>query len=274
MLFVFLVLEGGLRLIGFTPRRTMNQFDKTLGWTKSPSTSLRRHTGEFDVTLRTNSRGLREDESVVHDKAKDVTRILMVGDSFTLGYTVERPDTLSQLLAARMRSEGRNVEVINGGTEGYSTDQEILWLMTEGVKYKPDVVVLQMYENDIFWNSQDRYLRYPKPKLRGELPPRIALQGIETLGDPGQEPWLERNSALGNLLGGVFGAPSVPMLAGPRPLPAEWAVRIRDDDGDGWAETRTARSAFASVLTCCSKRGNTPVSPAIPYPTGCARSGN
>lgn len=251
MLFVFLVLEGGLRLIGFTPRRTMNQFDSALGWTKTPSTSLRRHTGEFDVTLRTNSRGLREDESVVYAKEKDVTRILMVGDSFTLGYTVERPDTLSQLLAARMRSEGRNVEVINGGTEGYSTDQEILWLMNEGVKYKPDVVVLQMYENDIFWNGQDRYLRYPKPKLRGELPPRIALKGFTDgagkLNDPGQEPWLERNSALGNLFGGLFGAPQVPMMAGPRPLPAEWAVRVRDDDGDGWTETRTALKAFKAI---------------------------
>ena len=249
MLFVFLVLEGGLRLLGFTPRRTMNQFDATLGWEKTPSTSLRRHTSEFDVTLRTNSRGLREDESVVYDKAKDVTRILMVGDSFTLGYTVERPDTLSQLLAARMRSEGRNVEVVNGGTEGYSTDQEVLWLLTEGVKYKPDVVVLQMYENDIFWNGQDRYLRYPKPKMRGDLPPRIALKGVteDELRDPGQEPWLERKTALGNTLGGLFGGAQVPMLSGPRPLPAEWAVRIRDDDGDGWAETRTALKAFKVV---------------------------
>jgi len=247
MLFVFLVLEGGLRLLGFAPRRTMNQFDATLGWKKTPSTSLRRHTGEFDVTLRTNSRGLREDESIVYDKTKDVARILMVGDSFTLGYTVERPDTLSQLLAARMRAEGRSVEVINAGTEGYSTDQEVLWLMTEGVKYKPDVVVLQMYENDIFWNSQDRYLRYPKPRLRGDLPPRVALKGTEQLGDPGQEPWLERNTALGNMLGGMAGGPQVPMLAGPRPLPAEWAVRIRDDDGDGWAETRNALKAFKVI---------------------------
>ena len=247
LLFVGLVLEGGLRLIGFTPRRTMNQFDSTLGWTKAPSTSLRRHTSEFDVTLRTNSRGLREDESVGYEKPAGVTRILLVGDSFTLGYTVERPDTLSQLLAERMRSEGRNVQVINGGTEGYSTDQEVVWLMTEGVKYAPDVVVLQMFENDIYWNGQSSYLRYPKPKLRGDLPPRIALKGLETLYDPGQEPWLERNTALGNMLGGVFAAPQVPMLSGPRPLPAEWAVRIRDVESDGWAETKVALSAFRIV---------------------------
>jgi hypothetical protein len=247
LLFVALVLEGGLRLFGFTPRRTMNKFDATLGWTKAPSTTLRRHTSEFDVTLRTNSRGLREDESLGYAKPADVTRILLVGDSFTLGYTVERSDTLSQLLAERLRAEGRNVEVINGGTEGYSTDQEVIWLMQEGVKYAPDVVVLQMFENDIYWNGQESYLRYPKPKLRGDLPPKIALTGIRPLPDPGQEPWLERYSALGNLLGGLVGGAQVPMLPGPHPLPAEWAVRIRDDDRDGWAETRVSLRAFRMI---------------------------
>lgn len=247
LLFLGLIFEGGLRLVGFTPRQTMNKFDPELGWTKAPSTSLRRHTSEFDVTLRTNSRGLREDESVGYDKPADLTRILLVGDSFTLGYTVERPDTLSQLLAERMRSEGRNVEVINGGTEGYSTDQEVLWLMKEGVKYSPNVVVLQMFENDIYWNGQDSYLRYPKPKLRADLPPRVTLKGQTPLPDPGQEPWLERNSALGNLLGGIVAAPQVPMLSGPRPLPAEWAPRIRDVESDGWAETKAALRAFRAV---------------------------
>lgn len=247
LLFVFLVLEGGLRLFGFSPRRTMNKFDATLGWTKSPSTSLRRHTGEFDVTLQTNSRGLREPESVGYQKPAGTTRILLVGDSFTLGYTVEGRDTLSQLLAERLRAEGRNVEVINAGTEGYSTDQEVAWLLTEGIKYAPDIVVLQMFENDVFWNSQDQYLRYPKPKLRGDLPPKVALKGLANLPDPGQEPWLERKTALGNLLGGIVSAPQVPMMSGTRKIPAEWAVRVRDDDKDGWPETRTALRALRVI---------------------------
>jgi lysophospholipase L1-like esterase len=247
LLFVFLILEGGLRLFGFSPRRTMNQFDAALGWTKTPSTSLRRHTGEFDVTLQTNSRGLREDESLAYDKPAGTQRVLLVGDSFTLGYTVDRPDTLSELLEARMRAEGRSVEVINGGTEGYSTDQEVVWLAREGVKYSPDVIVLQMYENDVFWNGQASYLRYPKPKLRADLSPEAALPSLGALSDPGQEPWLERKTALGNLLGGMVGGPSVPILAGPRPLPAEWGPRIRDAEGDGWPETRLALQVFRLV---------------------------
>jgi hypothetical protein len=109
--------------------------------------------------------------------------------------------------------------------------------------------VLQMFENDIFWNSQGNYLRYPKPKLRADLPPKVALKGLPPLYDPGQEPWLERKTALGNLFGGMLGGQQVPMLKRDRPLPREWAPRIRDDEGDGWAETRAALKAFRVVAS-------------------------
>ena len=166
---------------------------------EAPSTSLRRHTSEFDVTLRTNSRGLREDESVVYDKAKDVTRILMVGDSFTLGYTVERADTLSQLLAARMRSEGRNVEVINGGTEGYSTDQEVLFLeqlagegIVESSSY--DVVVLCMYQNDVWWNDQESYGPARKPRLEMKGDPPVADLAVPAIENSSASSWWKRTA--------------------------------------------------------------------------------
>ena len=243
---LLLVVEGGLRVLGFGPRPTMNQFDPVLGWTKTPSTSLRRHTGEFDVLLTTNSRGLREDESVGYEKPQGTTRVLLVGDSFTLGYTVDEPDTLSRMLQNELRSEGRSAQVINGGTEGYSTDQEVLWLAREGRRYAPDVVVLQMYENDVFWNGQDRYLRYPKPHLDPSAPPDAVLGDLPKLEDPGREPWLQRSTAVGGLLGRLFAAPAIPMLPGSPPLPAEWSVRIRDD-ASGWPETRAALRAFAAV---------------------------
>jgi len=244
--FVALVLEVGLRLVGLGPRPTMNEFDPHLGWRKAPSTSLRRHTGEFDVTLRTNSRGLREDEALGYEKPAGTARVLLVGDSFVLGYTVDRPDTIGDLLERELRSQGRSAEVVNGGTEGYSTDQEALWLDAEGRRYAPDVVVLQMYENDVFWNGQDRYLRYPKPRLDPAKPPAEALAAVAPLADPGRDPWLVRRTAIGSLLGGLLEGPAVPMLPGPRPVPAEWEVRLRDD-AVGWPETRAALRAFAAV---------------------------
>ncbi|MDG2306439.1 MAG: SGNH/GDSL hydrolase family protein [Candidatus Binatia bacterium] len=243
-LMLLVVVEGGLRLIGFGPAPTMNQFDGALGWTKTRDASIRRQTGEFDVTLETNSRGLREPESVGYAKSADAKRVLVIGDSFTLGYTVDRPDTISGLLGARLVAEGRNVEVLNGGTEGYSTDQEVLWLAREGARYAPDVVVLQMYENDIFWNGQDSYLRYPKPRFP------VSADGVPgtlvPLVDPGLRSWWVRNTALGNLLSKTFSSQTVPMLDGPRPLPAEWGVRL-SADAQGWPETAAALRAFVTV---------------------------
>jgi hypothetical protein len=246
---LLLVIEGGLRLIGFSPRPTMNVFDAKLGWKKQPNAEIRRRTSEFDVTLATNSRGLREDESVAYEKPPGVKRILMVGDSFTLGYTVEAADTIPALLEKRLRAEGREAQVVNAGTEGYSTDQEALWLGHEGRRYAPDAVVLQMYENDIYWNGQDHYLRYPKPRLP-TAPAAASAPGAAdaTLADPGLEPWPVRRTALGSMLAKTFAPPEVPLLAGKNGIPAEWEPRLRDDAA-GLAETAAALRLFRETAS-------------------------
>lgn len=241
---LLLVVEGGLRLMGFSPRPTMNRFDPELGWTKTPNASIRRRTGEFDVLLETNSRGMREPEERGYARTEGRARILLVGDSFTLGYTVDRSETISALLEARLRSEGREVEVFNAGTEGYSTDQEVLWLAREGVRYRPDVVILQMYENDIYWNASDRYLHYPKPRFERDAL-RAPLGGVPLV-DPGLDPWWVRKTALGSLLGSRS-AGAMPMLPGPKSLPAEWGPRL-SEDGPGWAETDAALRVFAAEV--------------------------
>ncbi len=254
---LLLVVEGGLRLMGFSPRPTMNRFDPELGWTKTPNASIRRRTGEFDVLLETNSRGMRESEERGYGRTEGRTRILLVGDSFTLGYTVDRSETISSLLEARLRSEGREVEVFNAGTEGYSTDQEVLWLAREGVRYRPDVVILQMYENDIYWNASDRYLHYPKPRFERDAL-RAPLGGAPLI-DPGLDPWWVRKTALGSLLGSRS-AGAMPMLPGPKPLPAEWGPRL-SEDGPGWEETAVALRIFAAEAAAM---GATPLVLVIP----------
>ncbi|MBU1849701.1 MAG: hypothetical protein KKH40_03155, partial [Nanoarchaeota archaeon] len=47
-------------------------------------------------------------------------------------------------------------EVINLGVSGYGTDQELILLQKEGLKYNPDVVILGFYlENDKPDNSKE-----------------------------------------------------------------------------------------------------------------------
>ena len=89
------VLEAGLRLLGMGPQATINRFDKDLGWVKTPSSSAHRKTGEYDVTFTINSLGIRGDEMATAAKPAGTYRVMMLGDSFVQGYTVERENVLN-----------------------------------------------------------------------------------------------------------------------------------------------------------------------------------
>jgi lysophospholipase L1-like esterase len=98
--------------------------------------------------VQINQKGLR-DRDHSYERANDVRRILVLGDSFAWGYGVEEAERFSQLLESMM-----DVEVVNAGVSGYSTDQELLWLQNEGIKYDPDLIILVFAGNDIGDNEQ------------------------------------------------------------------------------------------------------------------------
>lgn len=168
---VLVVFEVGLRLIGFGPTKTLNQFDPKIGWVKRPDASTTRKTKEFEVTFEINSLGLRDDPMESPQKPEGVYRVVCLGDSFTLGFSVAREDLFVDQLESVWNAQGRNVDVINTGTEGYSTDQEAVWMLENGDAYQPDLVLLFPYDNDLYWNGQEAYFGKPKPRfsIAGEL---------------------------------------------------------------------------------------------------------
>ncbi|MEX1024958.1 MAG: DUF5989 family protein [Planctomycetota bacterium] len=202
-----LVLEGGLRLFpAFRPEKSINEFHPKLGWAKRPGATATRKTNEFDIRFEINEQGLRDDP-VAREKPAGTFRVLCLGDSFTLGYTVDREHLFVDQIERYWRTEERRVEVINAGTEGYSTDQEVLWFLEEGRDYDPDLVLLFPYENDVYWNGQQQYTRYPKPRF-------TARGAIEARGlmDPGPLPVVMK-VALGQFAAKIL----VPLLLEPDP---------------------------------------------------------
>src|SRR5262245_46856014 len=129
------VLELGLRLLGMGPQPTMNHFDAALGWAKNPGQTVHRETGEYDITFKINSLGLGDDGMETAVKQAGSKRVLMLGDSFVLGYTVDRKDLFVDVLERWWRDEGRPVDAINAGTEGWSTDQEVVWFARHAEEY-------------------------------------------------------------------------------------------------------------------------------------------
>ena len=165
---VFLLgMEGVLRLLPPT-KSTKNrlylysEFDPLLGWRKTPLAHARFELREYTVDMKINSRGLRGPERDYAPPA-GVTRILALGDSFTEGYSVALQDSLESVLERSLQVRGCRAEVINGGTAGYSTDQEYLFYSNEGRKYEPRVVILFFYYNDILQNTEDHFYRRAKP---------------------------------------------------------------------------------------------------------------
>jgi lysophospholipase L1-like esterase len=165
-LFALFLIELVLRLIGFSPlyvspeRDRFWKYDPLLGWAHQPGQEGIFETKQFRTFVRINENGLRDREHT-YERQNEIQRILVLGDSFAWGYGVEESERFSQRL-----EEMLDVEVINAGVSGYSTDQELLWYRTEGIKYETDIVLLVVAGNDV--GDNDRQLVstiYYKPKF-------------------------------------------------------------------------------------------------------------
>jgi len=103
---------------------------------------------EFDV--RISSQGLRERE--LGPKESGEFRILVIGDSFTMGWGVSYEETYPHVLEELLNAAhpDKRITVINGGVSGYGPWQERIFLNERGWNLEPDLVLLQLYpENDI-----------------------------------------------------------------------------------------------------------------------------
>jgi hypothetical protein len=97
----------------------------------------------------TNSRGFRNTKEFAYDKRPNSIRVLSLGDSQTQGYEVRQGATFSAVVERYLNTRSIPAEVINAGVSGFSTAEELAFLENEGRKYKPDVVVLGFYANDL-----------------------------------------------------------------------------------------------------------------------------
>jgi lysophospholipase L1-like esterase len=96
----------------------------------------------------TNALGYRDREHGVL-KRKGVRRVVVIGDSLTMGLWIERLDDIFPVkLESYLNQRGHPSEVMNFGVVGYNTLQEVATLRVKGLVYEPDVVVVQYCLND------------------------------------------------------------------------------------------------------------------------------
>jgi lysophospholipase L1-like esterase len=119
--------------------------DEELGWVpKKNIEGIHSHPPIFESAFHTNSLGLRDKEYSL-EKPMGVTRIVVIGDSFTWGYGVNDHEVFTEVLESLLR----NTDVINLGVTGYGTPQEFSYLKRVGIQFNPDIVLLAFCLNDV-----------------------------------------------------------------------------------------------------------------------------
>jgi hypothetical protein len=131
-------------------------YSERYGWKLRPGFAALLH----EVPTTVNARGYRGPLHL-YEKTPGKNRLLMLGDSVAFGFGVRDFETFPFLL--ELRSD--RYEVVNLSVEGYGTDQELLVLEQEGLRYHPDVVVLNIcVANDPLDNFLPRWWYWrPKP---------------------------------------------------------------------------------------------------------------
>ena len=107
----------------------------------------------------TNSLGCRHPSEILVPKPPGITRILVMGDSFTEGYRFE--DTVAPQLEKRLNEafNGHKFEVVNCGATTFSPILYYLRLKYQLLALQPDAIILNVDQTDIY----DDYWRY-RPK--------------------------------------------------------------------------------------------------------------
>ena len=171
VIFTLLVTELGMRVsdrgVRLAPHhQTFIRYHSLLGWKNAPNTTAWIGSEQGPIRKTTNFHGLRGPD-YPREKPTGEYRILLLGDSYTDGYSVDQHEIVGEVLQRRLSlASARRVRVINAGMPGYSTDQELLYFRTEGKKFSPDLIVVMFYFNDVWFNSRKWNYRGHKPQFK------------------------------------------------------------------------------------------------------------
>ncbi|MEE8483410.1 MAG: SGNH/GDSL hydrolase family protein [Nitrospinota bacterium] len=146
--FALIGAEGALRIGGYNYRNVVGDYEEGVGWRYLPNQKVT--TKAFygiPTTVTINSLGFRGGEIGPKDKGR--SRILLLGDSFTLGYGVSDGETVPFYLESLLTKSGRGVEVINGGIGGTTIIQQKRLYEKYGETLEPDEVILLFCLNDL-----------------------------------------------------------------------------------------------------------------------------
>ena len=179
-----LLFEGFLRLAGAAlpgeyQTSSFLESHPEFGRRNRPGQGWKR-TQEYSSLIEINSKGLRGPE-VDYAKPPGEFRILILGDSFTFAEQVNQHETYAHRLEERLNGNpvGTRFRVLNAGSNGWTTANQLVFLAEEGVKYAPDLVVVAFYAGN---DASDNYRRVAT--IREAERADLALRGVDAFEGP------------------------------------------------------------------------------------------
>ncbi len=106
------------------------------------------------VPVHINRLELRDPREYDLAKHANTFRILVLGDSVTFGHGSVYEHTYPYLLEQRLKAWRPSIDwqVWNAGVPGYNTSQELAHLLEVGDRFRPDLVVVGFFDNDLIDN--------------------------------------------------------------------------------------------------------------------------
>jgi len=149
-----LIAEVAVRIV--CPQSILPRFVESAPWgirKVLPHVNAIHKTPEYSYRYRTNSQGFRGTREYEITPPEDCLRIVVQGDSVTMGHGVKDNETYSYVLQEMLNKDGFRAEVINMGVSGFGTAEEIIQFHEVARKYKPDLVILGFFMNDPLNNA-------------------------------------------------------------------------------------------------------------------------
>ncbi len=120
----------------------LSRYDSSLTYRFRSNITGRFSNPEFDVEVKTNSLGVRDDETSLQHPS-----VVVLGDSHAMGWGVEQPDRFSEVLANRL-----HVKVLNTAITSYGTHRETKLLGQVNLD-SCQLLIIQYCDNDLEENK-------------------------------------------------------------------------------------------------------------------------
>jgi hypothetical protein len=162
----FVLAEGFFRVHtfgwqGLSPRyNPAHLFFPSSGFTRNEATYTYLNPGDSlhaGVRVRLNSRGFRDREHSI-EKPPGVFRIVAIGSSVTFGLGVEQSARFLDVLERKLnesRALGKTVETISLAIPGYKFRDMLAVLRDEGMRYDPDLILVEVSYRSPFAMTKD-----------------------------------------------------------------------------------------------------------------------